>query len=120
MMVEVTERALAFTGKKEVMIVGGVAANRRLARMMELMTRRHSASFHVVPLRFSGDCGSQIAWTGHLAHSKGVTAPVEEALTRQSWRLDQVDVPWRGWSVSSPSWGVRWRVFTRPESCTVT
>ena len=95
MMVEVTERALAFTGKEEVMIVGGVAANRRLARMMELMTRRHSASFHVVPLRFSGDCGSQIAWTGHLAHSRGVTAPVEEALTRQSWRLDQVDVPWR-------------------------
>ncbi|TLX98502.1 MAG: N(6)-L-threonylcarbamoyladenine synthase Kae1 [Thaumarchaeota archaeon] len=95
MMVEVTERALAFTGKKEVMIVGGVAANRRLSRMMEFMTRRHSASFHVVPPRFSGDCGSQIAWTGHLAHSKGVTTSVEEASTRQSWRLDQVDVPWR-------------------------
>jgi N6-L-threonylcarbamoyladenine synthase len=95
MMVEVTERALAFTGKKEVMVVGGVAANRRLAKMMESITRRHSASFHVVPLRYSGDCGSQIAWTGLLAHSKGVTTPVEEASTRQSWRLDQVDVPWR-------------------------
>src|SRR3989449_10061445 len=61
MMVEVTERALAFTGKKEAMGVGGVAANRRLARMVDLMTRRHSASFRGVPRRFRGRCGSQDA-----------------------------------------------------------
>ncbi len=96
MMVEATERALAFTGKEEVMVVGGVAANTRLATMLELMTRRHSATFRAVPTKYSGDCGSQIAWTGHLAYTSGLSVPVEEASTRQSWRLDQVDAPWRG------------------------
>jgi len=96
MIVEVTERALAFTGRTEVMVVGGVAANRRLAKMLESMARRHSAKFRVVPLNYSGDCGSQIAWTGFLAYRSGLTIPLERASTRQSWRLDTVDVPWRG------------------------
>jgi N6-L-threonylcarbamoyladenine synthase len=95
MVAEVTERALAFTGKKEVMVVGGVAANRRLCSMMKLMAKRHSALVALVPLEFSGDCGAQIAWTGLLAHSCGIQIPIEEASVRQSWRLDSVDTPWR-------------------------
>lgn len=95
MVVEVTERALAFTGKKEVMIVGGVAANRRLSAMMSTMTARHSAKFRTVPAEYSGDCGAQIAWTGHLAYSSGVRVPVAESSVRQSWRLDSVEIPWR-------------------------
>jgi N6-L-threonylcarbamoyladenine synthase len=95
MMVEVAERALAFTEKKEVMIVGGVAANRRLAQMMKIMADRHSAELKVVPLGFSGDCGAQIAWTGFLAYRAGISLPIESSGIRQSWRLDLVDIPWR-------------------------
>lgn len=95
MVAEVTERALAFTGKREVMIVGGVAANRRLSTMIQTMAGRHSARSTLTPLEFSGDCGAQIAWTGWLAHSSGLSTPVEEAGVRQSWRLDSVDIPWR-------------------------
>jgi len=95
MVTEVTERALAFTGKKEVMIVGGVAANKRLAGMMGDMTGRHSADVTMTPLEYSGDCGAQIAWTGWLAHSCGVEIPVAESKVLQSWRLDRVDIPWR-------------------------
>jgi N6-L-threonylcarbamoyladenine synthase len=95
MVAEVTERALAFTGKKEVMVVGGVAANERLSAMMRSMAKRHSARVALVPLEYSGDCGAQIAWTGSLAHSCGIEVPVEEASVRQSWRLDSVDTPWR-------------------------
>lgn len=95
MVVEVTERALAFTGKKEVMIVGGVAANKRLSAMMTSMVRRHSARFKVMPLEYSGDCGAQIAWTGYLASRSGSIVPVSEATVIQSWRLDTVDIPWR-------------------------
>ena len=95
MVAEVTERALAFTGKREVMIVGGVAANRRLAGMMEDMASRHSAKVKLTPIEYSGDCGAQIAWTGALAHSAGITVPVEAGRVRQSWRLDTVDIPWR-------------------------
>lgn len=95
MIVEVAERALAFTGKKEVMAVGGVAANKRLVRMMKIMADRHSAALRVVPIEYSGDCGAQIAWTGYLAYRAGVTVPVADSSVRQSWRLDSVDIPWR-------------------------
>jgi N6-L-threonylcarbamoyladenine synthase len=95
MVTEVTERALAFTGKKEVMVVGGVAANTRLATMMRTMANRHSARLLVPPIEYSGDCGAQIAWTGVEALSSGVTVPIEESPVRQSWRLDSVDIPWR-------------------------
>jgi N6-L-threonylcarbamoyladenine synthase len=95
MVTEVTERALAFTGKREVMIVGGVAANRRLSGMMADMAGRHSANLTVTPLEYSGDCGAQIAWTGWLAHSCGIEVPIAESKVLQSWRLDRVDIPWR-------------------------
>lgn len=93
--VEVTERALAFTGNDELMVVGGVAANKRLAEMLNIMVARHSAKFYVVPLRYSGDCGAQIAWTGLLAYRSGVSIPVADGVVRQSWRLDTVPLPWR-------------------------
>jgi N6-L-threonylcarbamoyladenine synthase len=95
MVTEVTERALAFTGKGEVMIVGGVAANRRLSEMMTTMSARHAAKLTASPLEYSGDCGAQIAWTGWLAFNSGVTVPVPESEVTQSWRLDSVDVVWR-------------------------
>lgn len=96
MVTEVTERALAFTGKHEVMIVGGVAANRRLAEMMAGMAERHAAAVSSAPLEYSGDCGAQIAWTGWLAYKSSIRVPVEESKVQQSWRLDRVDIPWRG------------------------
>jgi N6-L-threonylcarbamoyladenine synthase len=95
MVTEVTERALAFTGKREVMIVGGVAANRRLSGMMADMASRHSAAVTMSPLEYSGDCGAQIAWTGWLAHKSGIKVAVEDSEVLQSWRLDRVDIPWR-------------------------
>ncbi len=95
MVTEVTERALAFTGKKEVMIVGGVAANRRLAEMMTTMAARHSSIVTMTPIEYSGDCGAQIAWTGWLAHKSGVEVLVAESKVLQSWRLDKVDITWR-------------------------
>jgi N6-L-threonylcarbamoyladenine synthase len=96
MVTEVTERALAFTGKNEVMIVGGVAANRRLSEMMTTMARRHSSRVTMTPIEYSGDCGAQIAWTGWLSHRSGIEVPVESSNVMQSWRLDRVDIPWRG------------------------
>ena len=95
MVTEVTERALAFSGKREVMIVGGVAANRRLSGMMAAMAERHSAAVSSAPIEYSGDCGAQIAWTGWLAHKSSISVPVEESKVQQSWRLDRVDIPWR-------------------------
>lgn len=93
---EVTERALAFTGARELLVVGGVAANGRLSEMLETMAGRHKAAVKIVPPQFSGDCGAQIAWTGLLALRAGDSLPrISESVVRQSWRLDTVPTPWR-------------------------
>ena len=95
MLAEVTERALAFTEKKEVLLTGGVAANKRLQEMLIEVSNRHGAKFFVVPKEYSGDCGAQIAWTGLLAHSANISVDVEKSFVKQSWRLDKVDTKWR-------------------------
>ena len=91
MISETVERALSFTGKRELMIVGGVAANRRLSEMLRHVCCRHGAKFFVVPLRYAGDCGSQICWTGLLeSQARDGGVPISETFVTQSWRLDSV------------------------------
>jgi len=96
MLSEVTERALAHTEKPEVLLTGGVAANRRLQAMLETIATEHNARFCVVPKRYALDNGAMIAWTGVLAYKNGITVPIEESLVKPKWRLDEVDVPWVG------------------------
>jgi glycoprotease/Kae1 family metallohydrolase len=93
MLAEVTERAVAHTDKEEVMLVGGVAANKRLQEMLMIMTKERGARFFVVPLEYSGDCGANIAWTGTLAYKHG-KASIEESKIRQKWRVEEVPTPW--------------------------
>ncbi len=93
MLTEVTERALAHTGKKEVMLVGGVAASKRFSEMVEKMCEERGAKAFVVPKEYSGDQGAMIAWTGLLAHKHG-QAPTENPDFNPQWRTDQVDVLW--------------------------
>ena len=92
MISEVVERALSFTGKKELLIVGGVAANKRLSEMLQDVCKRYHCKFFVAPQKYAGDCGSQICWTGLLEAQvkKGVT--LENTFVTQSWRLDSVKV----------------------------
>ena len=92
MIAEATERALAFTKKNELMIVGGVAANKRLSSMLKDVCKRQKAKFFVVPLNYAGDCGSQIAWTGIRESSVSKGAKMKDTFVKQSWRLDSVDV----------------------------
>ena len=94
MVTEVTERALAHTEKKEVLLTGGVAANKRLQSMLTIIAEEHDARFSVVPLEFATDNGAMIAWTGILAYKNGLVTPLEESYVKLRWRVDKVDVPW--------------------------
>jgi N6-L-threonylcarbamoyladenine synthase/protein kinase Bud32 len=94
MVAEVTERALAHTEKKEVLLTGGVAANQRLQTMLGIIAAEHEAKFSVVPKQFATDNGAMIAWTGVLAYTHGLTTPVKESFVKLRWRVDKVDVPW--------------------------
>lgn len=94
MVTEVTERALAHTEKKQVLLTGGVAANKRLQAMLAIIAAEHEAKFNVVPLQYATDNGAMIAWTGALAYRHGLTTPIEESMVKLRWRVDKVDVPW--------------------------
>ena len=92
MISETVERALSFTRKKELMIVGGVAANKRLSEMLQNVCKRHGCKFYVVPIRYAGDCGSQICWTGLLESKVKQGTLLKDTFVKQSWRLDSVKV----------------------------
>ena len=94
MVTEVTERALAHTEKKEVLLTGGVASNKRLQSMMRTIAEYHDAKFDVVPSEFAIDNGAMIAWTGVLAYTHGIVTPIEESFVKLRWRLEEVEIPW--------------------------
>ena len=94
MVTEVTERALAHTEKREVLLTGGVAANKRLQSMIKAIAEEHDAEFCVVPSEFAIDNGAMIAWTGVLAYKQGIATPIEKSFVKLRWRLEEVAVPW--------------------------
>jgi N6-L-threonylcarbamoyladenine synthase len=96
MIAESVERAISFTGKNEIMIVGGVAANKRLCDMLENASKRLDSNLFVCPVDFAGDNGAQIAWTGMLDYiTTKEHVKIEDSFIYQSWRIDSVDVKWR-------------------------
>lgn len=95
MLAEAAERSLAYTGKRELLLTGGVAANKILTKKLQDVAELHEATCHVVDSAYTGDCGAQIAWTAMLALKAGLVVPIEEALVRPKWRLEDVDIPWR-------------------------
>ena len=96
MLTEVTERALAHTEKPEVLLTGGVAANKRLQSMLKSVAEEHKVRFCMVPKQYALDNGAMIAWTGILAYQHHVTLPIEESFVKLKWRLDEVPILWVG------------------------
>ena len=93
MITEVAERALAHTDKSEILMVGGVAASKRMQEMIKIMCEDRGAKTYVVPKEFAGDNGSMIAWTGLLTYNSGKIKKIDEKINPK-WRTDEVDIPW--------------------------
>jgi universal protein Kae1 len=94
MVTEVTERALAHTGKKELLLTGGVAANKRLQSMIRAVAEEHGVEFDAVETEFAIDNGAMIAWTGVLAYRHRVVTPIGKSYVKTKWRLEEVEIPW--------------------------
>lgn len=95
MLGEVAERALAHTKKHELLLTGGVAANKRLRSVIQLIAEEHNATAKFVPQKFATDNGAMIAWTGILAYNTGLRTDIETSYINSRWRMDEVEVPWR-------------------------
>lgn len=98
MLVETAERALAHTGKKELLLGGGVACNSRLQEMCRVMCRERGAKFFVPPKPLLVDNGAMIAFLGWIEFKSGIKVPYKELdkldiSPRQ--RTDDVDAAWK-------------------------
>ncbi len=85
MCAEVAERALAHTGKKELLLVGGVGANKRFCEMLDIMCKERGAKFYQVPMNLAGDQGAMIAWEGFLRRKESGDMEINP-----HWRADEV------------------------------
>lgn len=96
MLAEVTERALAHTGKKEALLIGGVAANKRFNAMLRQMCAERGATYYECPMKWTGDNGINIAWTGIKMFMAGYKPlKSQEIDINPRWRLEDVEVFWK-------------------------
>lgn len=105
MLVEAAERALAHTGKKELLLGGGVACNSRLKEMCRIMCEERGARFFVPENSLLVDNAGMIAFLGEImfnSRTKVLGAPILvdgreierlDIMPRQ--RTDEVDVSWK-------------------------
>src|SRR3972149_3856735 len=94
MLVEVTERAVAHTGKSEVLLAGGVGANSRLREMLTLMCEDRGIKFYVPEKRFMGENGAMIAYLGLLMYNAGYRTLISDSAVNPNYRPDDVEVIW--------------------------
>lgn len=95
MLVEITERAMAHIGSKEVLVVGGVGCNERLQEMMGIMAKERGGQVFATDERFCIDNGIMIAQAGLLSYRTGQETPLSESTCTQRFRTDEVHVAWR-------------------------
>jgi len=98
MLVETAERALAHTGKKELLLGGGVACNSRLQEMCKIMCSERRAKLFVPEKQFLVDNGGMIAYLGEIMFKAGIKCSgkfAQELDIKPRERTDEVEVKWR-------------------------
>jgi len=95
MLVEAAERALAHTQKKELVLGGGVACNKRLQEMCKIMCRERGAKFFCPENSLLVDNAAMIAFTGELIFKKKKKFDISKLDIAPRERTDEVEVFWR-------------------------
>jgi len=98
MLIETTERALAHTGKKELLLGGGVSCNSRLQEMAKMMSEDRGVKFFVPSRDLLTDNGAMIAFLGEIMFNKKIKFPynsLNEVDIKPRQRTDEVEVNWK-------------------------
>jgi N6-L-threonylcarbamoyladenine synthase len=98
MLVETSERALAHTGKKELLLGGGVACNSRLQEMCKTMCEERGAKFFCPNPPLLVDNAAMIAFLGEIMFNSGIKfsgKAIEKLDIQPRQRTDNVEVTWR-------------------------
>jgi len=94
MLTEVSERAMAHTEKKELLLGGGVACNKRLREMCSIMCKERKAKFFVPENQFLVDNGVMISWSGILM-KKNAKKNYNSVDIKPYERTDDIEVNWK-------------------------
>ncbi len=95
MLTEVTERALAHTEKKQVILGGGVGCSKALQEMVGKMCEERGAKLFVPPNQVMLDNAGMIAWTGLLMNKHKHKTSINKSGIMPKQRTDDVRVNWR-------------------------
>ena len=95
MLIEAAERAMAHTGKKELVLGGGVGCNARLQEMCRIMCKERGAKFFCPDRSFLVDNGGMIAYIGEIMFNAGIKENPKEVDIKPRERTDHVEVIWR-------------------------
>ncbi|MFH1801549.1 MAG: KEOPS complex N(6)-L-threonylcarbamoyladenine synthase Kae1 [archaeon] len=105
MLVETAERALAHTGKKELLLGGGVACNSRLQEMCRIMCEergknnpKDKTKFFVPDNSLLVDNGAMIAYLGEVMFKAGIGISyknLDKVDIKPRQRTDEVQIGWR-------------------------
>jgi len=93
MLIEVTERAMAYLDKYEAIVAGGVGLNARLREMARDMCVERGAKFLDYEPKYYGDNGVMIAWLGSLLAQQGDRLELLESTVIPKWRIEDVKAP---------------------------
>jgi len=95
MLVEAAERALAHTGKNELVLGGGVACNKRLQEMCKIMCKERGAKYYCPDKSLLLDNGAMVAFTGEILFNSGVMEKPENVDIAPRERTDEVEIKYR-------------------------
>jgi glycoprotease/Kae1 family metallohydrolase len=95
MLTEITERALAHCNKREVVLGGGVACNKRLQEMIAIMCQERGAKAYFIENEYYVDNAAMIAWLGVLEYKAGKRMNISDCTIEPYLRTDDIDVIWR-------------------------
>lgn len=91
-LVEASERALAHTGKCELLLGGGVACNSRLQEMCEIMCKERGCKMFVPSKDLLQDNGAMIAYLGEIMYNKKKKATSAEKVIFKPEEFDILDI----------------------------
>ena len=95
-LVEAAERAIAHTGKKELLLGGGVACNKRLQEMCRIMCEERGCKLFVPENSLLTDNAGMIAYLGEIMFKKGIFEKnFEKVDIKPRERTDEVCVSWK-------------------------
>ena len=98
MLIETAERALAHTGKKGLLLGGGVACNTRLQEMCKKMCEQRKGKLFVPSRDLLVDNGAMIAFLGEIMFNHGIKIEkkdFDKLDIKPRQRTDEVEVKWK-------------------------